>query len=739
MKKTRAGRGRVPLQRRAMREQATPFLRCAAWGALALAAACGTEREVGPVDQEGPYGVEIAVAPDRFWYHTGQVVELSAEVTDEEGNAVPHAEVAWSVEPGGAVEMADERGEEPAEAAFEIRSEGRVVFTGCVLGADGSETGACDALAIRADDGTPTLEIAEPEPGAELRDPEGVVVTGSVTDPDARVYVAGEHADVEDTGEFSRAIEVAPGVAHIDVVASDGLTPEATARFDVLWAPEFAETEGAEALQVPRAAGVSFGQRVFEPLAQGEADGDEIAAGNLAELVELVIGHVDAEALIPSPVVDEPEFQLEVPAADLGDPEVSLEVTESGLLVFAHLPDLAITTEGSLEFEGETLDLAGEVTAGVAAEVELEAEVGDEEPLAISAGELTAAVESAQGDFESEETAAIFELAESALRTAVEAELEAAAEDLAGEVLPELADAALSPLAEILAPQEVALDLEPLPEPIEIAIGASIEAVTGAPLSGLDVAADAEVGVASELVRGDTRGVAVLEGEPGEPRFGQGRELQGAARFFLANALAHALWRGGLFEIDPGALLPEWASDVIEEGWISGHLPPVLRAPRAGEAGAVVLELGQVELDADFGEDGSAVFAAGVSAPIDLEAGEGELALSVPEEPEFRVWTLEPAPNEVISADLLEATLVDQWGQLEGELLEAARVEIPALDLSEAIAPYAPELSGLEIRIEVDGEVDTRGGDILLEAVLEAEESEVDEPEGSGLSAAAAD
>src|SRR5690606_31733270 len=130
-----------------------------------------------------------------------------------------------------------------------------------------------------------------------------------------------------------------------------------------------------------------------------------ITTDDLADILGLVAARMPLVEQIPDPVIDEPDFTLRVPAADTGPVTSSIEVTAEGVEVFLRLSELRLTTEGTLVFSGETLDLAGVVVASVAAAGRIAVTKGSEaDPIEVDLSSLILALETVDGQFEDEET-----------------------------------------------------------------------------------------------------------------------------------------------------------------------------------------------------------------------------------------------------------------------------------------------------------------------------------------------
>lgn len=682
--------------------------------ALLFAAGCG-----GAPD---PARIEAVIAPSRTWYHTGETVMLTGRVFDVFGEPIEDVEVIWSVEPDAAAE-AGAPGESPRARAFTLTGEGRVVFTGCVAPTLMDEAPTlCDTVAIRVDDGMPSLEVTSPTPGAELDDAEGIVVTGSVADRGmVNVYVNGAPAEVDALGQFEATLEGFFGVNHLVVTASDGLTDVSEVEMDVLWAPAYTpalDAEGRPSLTLDDGLSLWLGQGFFDDGVPLDRTAEPVVTRDLADIMELALASLDVGGVIPDPVVDDPPtFTLRVTGARLADPQVEIDVTDDGADLFVRLGTLEADTSGLLQVEGTSLPLTGSIrAAGVAfARMTIRKESPDA-AIEVTLGDLVVGLESLEGSFVSEETAAVFRLAEGLFRTTLETLLVDALRDTLEDSVPALLQDAFTAIDGALQDQELTLDSPPFPA-VTLQIDGRVAALQPTFRSQITLGMRTRVGTDVVSLHPESRGVPRLSDvDRAPPFFGDG-SLKVAVRLALLNALLHSLWSSGLLDVDASPILPESLSGLVSEAQILGRLPPVLRPPRPEEEDDLVLTLGQLELALTY--QGEPVrYGVTIDAGVNLDVRDNRIAILLDEEPAIRVWTLQPPSNpRALTADTVRTLLLDLWPMLSGSLRDGLSLDVPLPSLGD-LGGLAPELADLRLTLAQTERARPRRGVLVIEAEL---------------------
>jgi hypothetical protein len=539
-----------------------------------------------------------------------------------------------------------------------------------------------------------------------------------------RVFVAGETVAVDELGRFSAVVPAQFGANHIAVTASDGLTEESTVEMDVLWAPAFLDAAGDDdtpELTLARGIAVSLGQALFDDRQPLDTQATPIVAGDLADVLTLVAERLALIEQIPDPVIDDPSFTLRIPAADPGPATSSVDVSASGVQLSLRLPELRLTTEGSLEVAGATLDLAGSVVASVAAAAQVEVRRDSEAaPLEVELTSLLIALETVTGEFDDPEANAIFLLAEGVLRTTIEEQLLGGVSETLETSLPAILRDVFDGLDNALADRELVLDDPLLSAPLTLQLDGRVDRV--APTGGVELVAELRttLGTTSPIAFPESRGVALLDPTGAGPAFFRDRDLQVGVRLAFLNGLLHALWNSGALDIDLTSLVEDEVGGLITAGRISAKMPPVLRPPRVGETDRLVLSFGQVEVDLEL-EGGEQVrFGVGLDSAIDVAIEDSALVVFAPGDPRIRVWTIVAAENSVVSEELVATVLGLQWPDLRDSILGGLRLDLPVPGLG-SLGTLAPDLADFALAFELVEPASLRGGSVYLHAQLRGE------------------
>ncbi len=669
-----------------------------------------------------PVAIDARIDPSRLWYHTGQDVLLTGFVTDALGESIEDVEVQWTAEPASAVTGGDPL-EDPRQARFTLGTTGTVVFTGCVVPADAAQPPTlCDSIDVRVDDGMPSLEVETPTPGAELSDPEGIVVRGSVADRSVvRVYVNGQLAEVDDMGRFETTVPALFGVNHLLVDASDGLTDASQVEMDVLWASEYTpalSSDGRPELSLPDGLALRLGQPFFDDGTPLDTTATPVVTRDLADLLELVVSHIDANSLVPDPVVDNPPtFTLRVTSVELGQPRAQLDLTDEGAELFVRLDGVTAQTSGALIVEGTSLPLTGSIRGSAVAFARLTIRKESEDAeLEVTLADLAVGLESLEGSFESTETAAVFRLAEGLFRTTIEDLLVDAVRDTLETSVPQVLRDALGAVDSALAGQTITLDSAPFP-PISLRIGGGIATLDSAYRRELLATLRTTIGTDVTSLHPDSRGVARVPGVAMTPEFFRDGNVSLGVRLAVLNGLLHGLWSSGLLDVDVTELLPEAVRGLVSEAHLIGRLPPVLRPARADESDDLVLSVGQLELEVVF-MGAPARFAVSIDAGVTLAVEGNSIALGVAETPVIRAWTLVPASNpRTLSAETVRTLLVQLWPMLRSGVADGLALDLPLPALGD-LGGLAPDLAGLTLELETADRVRERHGVVVLDARL---------------------
>lgn len=666
-----------------------------------------------------PSSLELSISPMRAAYRTGETVQLTVVIRDQDEQPITEETAALVVDPSGAATAMGALG--PMGQRYTLDDPGFVTFSACWGGH--SEGELCDAVRILVDDGSPMLDVSEPLPGAELG-PEGevtdIVVRGSVADMRmSRVFVNGALAEIDDLGRFEAHVEPRFGVNHLVIAASDGVVSPTTTEMDVLWAPSYARARtswGAPGVSLPAGAALDLGAGFFDDRVPLVSTTRPVVTEDLADLATLIIREVDATSLLPDPVVDSSNFVLRVTDVRLEGLSVEISPEDGALDLFLRVSDLQVDTEGQLDIEGTMLPLDGGIGAAVAAYVRVRVgRTSLAEPIDVTLEELEVALERAEGRFTNAQVNAVFALASGLLRTTLETQLQAAMDDLLAEAIPDLLRGLFVGLDTALNGQEIVLDTGVFPA-ITLLIDGQLATLTSLHGRGITGVLQVDAGIDGEPIHPDSRGVALAAETDDDPFFRSAR-LQLGIRLALLNGLLHALWDGGLLELDATALLPSSISGIVSSAVISGRMSPVIRTGGPGEEHDLILSVGQLELDAVY--TGTPVrYGMTLEAGIDVDVLDNRLSMTIAEEPFIRVWAMDAASERALSSDALRSLLLSMlWPSLRESLADGLSLELP-IPAPDALTTLAPSLAGLSLSISMTERIGLRDDTLVVEGSL---------------------
>lgn len=677
-----------------------------------------------------PTGVVLVISPARAAYRRGENILVTANVVDQYGEVNPDLTATLTVTPETAVSGAMML---PAGTRYTLAETGRITFEGCADELSPGGTEYCDEAVILVDDGSPVLEVSSPRPGEEIGGVDAmgapvteIVVRGSVSDMRmSRVFVNGMLAEVDALGMFEASVPPTFGVNHLTVVASDGVLEASTVEMDVLWAPAYARARtswGAPGVSLPEGITLDLGEDFFDdgaPLASRERP---VVTEDLADLAALVIGEIDAASLLSHPVVDSaPTFVLDVTDVRLEGLAVEITPDDDALDLFLRISSLEADTTGQIDVEGTRLSLNGGLVAGVAGYVRVRVRrTSVTAPIEVELESLDVALERIEGRFSDPRVNAVLALATGLLRTTLENELRDVLRDLLGAAVPDLLRSIFVGLDTALNGQTVSLDTGIFPR-IDLLIDGQVASLTSRYGEGvravltLDIGLDDTMGAGTSM-HPESRGIALAANDVGEPFFRSAR-LQLGLRLALLNGLLHALWDGGMLEVDATSLLPESVSSIVSEAVLSGGMTPIIRAARAGEEHDLILSIGQLELDAVYTGD-PVHYGMTLEAGIDIDVADNRLNLTIADEPFIRVWAMDDESARALTPDTLRSLLLTMlWPSLRESLADGLALELP-IPAPDALTDLSPSLAGLSLSLSMTDRLTLRDETVVVEGVL---------------------
>ena len=666
----------------------------------------------------------VALSPGRGVYPPGLLVTPSAIVFDQTAEEMDDLQIEWTVEPEGAAVLSGDR--------WRLEREGTVTFRACTPLAEGLNL--CGQKTIVVDEGSPTLEIYTPTAGAELlvsEHPE-IAVAGRATDSNGviRVYVNGERMRLNADGEFSTTVRAIYGVNHVEVVATDGLNTRETVRaVDVLWASHYHPVsinpaDGTVDGFYPQSLLMRLNQRYLDNDIPIHVDPEHpvILSRDIAGLLQLMISEVDPMGYVPSPISDSESFELEVFSFTLGDPQVDIRVTDTGIELFVSMPAMRVETLGAITLLDRPLSLDGAIT--LSASVFLNMTVNKataEDPLVVEAEAIELALENAVGEFEEPELNAILELAEGLFFEVIEDLALDVLEDSFVTDLPATVAEAMTSIEESISDQEFPLDLGLGGAPVTLTFDATLDSLLPEARSGIMVDAGVRFGTTSSPHFPASRGIGMNTAFDEPAALFLSSRAQIAVRVPLLNGILHSLWNSGLLAIDGTSFIPPELSFVISSLEIDGRLPPHLTPTRPDAASyGFILTVGQMEMALARGDLNDRV---GVNLEVaaDIDVIGNSLVVTIAPDPSINMWMIEQNGPDPLFADIsaLESLFVGAiWPMVSEQIAEGLEIDLPAIELS-AIGEIAPRMSDLTMELVLDNPIEIRGGYFVLDGAFD--------------------
>ena len=666
--------------------------------------------------------VVVDASPTRHAYDPGASLSTSATVYAEMWEELDDIDVDWSADPGEAVD--GDSGD------WTIEDGGTITFEACAV-EHGETTDVCATHDIIASGDAEGIVIESPSPGDQIdgAESDAISVEGYVNiGHDVQsLHVNGDHAAVDDDGNFSYKMTPEFGVNTIEVRAFDGIDDEDhTASVSVLWAPGFQEVDLDDGISASFNDGLllTLGQNFLddgEPYT--EISESEILTEDLADILRLVLERVDVTSQIPDPVVDSDALMLQIPDVHLGEPNVELVSTNEGIELFGQIPQLRAETQGFIQISDETIDLEGHLDAIVSLFATLEIEKGSaDDDFEVDLGEFELALEETDPNFEDDEANAVFEVADSVLRDQLEEVLLESVDLSFIDVLPDTLVEMLEGLEEAIAEQQFDIALAG-GDPLQVDFNGQIEQFTPIAGEGLTGYISAETTIDADPVYPDTPGIPLLEPEAVEsPLFAESR-VQIALDFAVLNNIFYSLWNAGLLGIDVTDLDAPIIDNLIAEGHAEGLLPPVISPPTRGEPYDVMLDIGQLELELDWlDQPEHDRYGTSISIGADLNVVGELITIDLADEPEVDVWIIETSEDEPFMTKNETRALIKSavWSDIEDEIGDNIGFGLPLPEL-DVLEPFAPELADMQLGVRMNRSPDIRNGYLVIDATLEGE------------------
>ena len=558
------------------------------------------------------------------------------------------------------------------------------------------ESGLSVEFAVGVDRDPPRIEISSPGRGAFIRQPTAVKVEGRVTDDVelSSFRLSGVNVQPGADGAFSVSIPgLLPGLHIVATEAEDVVGRRVKGAQSFLWG-EF----GTPGEWTSRALRIGVGRAFF--------DDDDAELDDVSALAEAFMGGADlAPGRVP---LSDCGGWVELSNMRYGPPDVDLAPVDGGATAAITVRDISLDYEGQyctnvIVLGCECVSFHGTATAGsMVAEADASIFAQDCRP-AVATSPAEVAIHELDvrlGGFAALLNPVIG-LFEGAIRTRMEAAIEAQMDELLGAALGGMLDGVSLP------------DTFPLPPPLQGEIQVDtcfVEAAFDADGGHLD--ADARFPVQTRISMPVNAGPLL---SPGAPPWVHGpRPLALSVDDDLLNAMLFEAWRGGLLEdfdlisfMGDGGDGLEGPLPIPVEGLVlTALLPPVLLPIRAdGDAVEFILGMGDLRIRAQTSLGDIVMYVSVVMPATGWVDGE-RIAVEPSANPDDVVLQLEVVEvPELGGFDALLGALEELFKQQVLPLLagQAIDLPLPAIPLDTLLPGQGAALRMINTEVVMDG------------------------------------
>ncbi|HTR52716.1 MAG TPA: hypothetical protein VMJ10_18505 [Kofleriaceae bacterium] len=588
--------------------------------------------------------------------------------------------------------------------------------------------------------GTVSVTVTSPAPGDELlaSDQPAITVTGTATTTDPsygrlQVWVDGAAVELDDSGNFTTQVVPTVGINHVEVDANDGLGDIASQQLDVMWAPDYLATLPSSAnFEVNDALDLYLGQQFFDGQLLGttlDMSTNPVVAHDLAAALELILWNIDLASLIDGGIqvgtgssslniainsATPTEIVADVQVIDTPAPAIALSIDLDGVF---------LTTSGSFQYSGNTLQVAGGISADMHASATLPLAVAADGTISVTVTNVTAVVGPLTPSFTGPDGNTLdgfITVGNNDFRTLVENLIQQQLIPTFTNKLPPLLESLLGATDQLLNNVTFTLDAQ-LGTPVTVTLNGTIGAleVVSGPAIGASpghVTVHQAVAVATTAtpIHGSSRGAARVSATPMLPPTDTAALDLVLSQDFL-NALLHTLWNGGLLEgtATVGGLTAN----------VSAKLSPfVIPIPDSspceidGQRCDILLQLGQLEITLpDFQQ----TFAIDATAGARVEVDGTTVSLAVEQTPQLVVWQT-GAPGRLTNDAVSEIVTSVVWPQLFGAIGDKLHITLPIPDLAAlGLDSLSPNLANAQLQLDVHQQAAVTAGYLGLGADLE--------------------
>ena len=599
---------------------------------------------------------------------------------------------------------------------------------------------ACSGLPKPTEPGDVTVTVTSPQPGDELAGTSQpmITVTGTVANTSPaygvlQAWVNGAPVDLDASGAFSTQLVPTAGVNHIKVEASDGGAELATQELDVLWAPDYLPATGT-AFDVSDALDLDLGQRFFDGRLLGttlDMSTDPVIAHDLASALELILWNVDLASLLGGgihvgtgsstldvtiPAVTPAEILVDAQVIDTPQPAIDLSIDLNGVF---------LATSGTFQYGGNSLQLAGGLSADMHASARLNLAVQPDGTISVQVTGVTAVVGPLVPAFTGPDANTLdgfINVGNNDFRLLVENIIQSQLIPTFTDRIPPLLEALLGATGQLLNNASFTLDAG-LGTPVTLMLDGKISAIDA--LAGPAIGeTPGHVTVHQHVAIQTTASAPLHPSSPGAARVSATPELPAtntaALNLLLSqdflNALLHSLWNSGLLE--------GTASFGGLSAQVSAKLPPfVIPTPDSssceidGMRCDVIIQIGELEVQLpDFSQS----FAMSATAGARVVVNGTTVSLVIQQTPELVVWETSSQPGRLSAGAVRDTVSNVVWPQLFGAIGNKLQITLPIPDLAAlGLDSLSPNLANAQLQLDVRQQAAVTPGYLGLGADLE--------------------
>ncbi len=286
-----------------------------------------------------PVRLDLKVVPDKQYYGTGSVINVTATAYDAYDNLVPDAMVGVpAIDPPGGIEPSPQN---PTKT-FVLKQEGVYLMTFRLL----KFPAVSATLTIRVEGSGPLLSILYPERGATIQGKPSVTVMGVVNDDitgiESFTINGVPVTDIRPDGTFTFIMNPVQGMNLIDAQVTNGAGMTSRVRqsyyFSFVYYP--IDAANPEKGMVHNSVRAFLGRDFFDDGVHDPSHPDD-----LATILETFIAKLNINAMIPNPVAESGPYKVYLSNVTFGKPTLQIGLFDGGMRLYVRIPNLSVNVK----------------------------------------------------------------------------------------------------------------------------------------------------------------------------------------------------------------------------------------------------------------------------------------------------------------------------------------------------------------------------------------------------------